>query len=60
MVPQVKKQLFGLDNKGLGSEVAVKNELRRTIQVTRAALTSRSVSRAWQPLLYSTKLFSRG
>lgn len=30
---QVKKQLFGIDNKGMGSEVAVKNELRRTIKV---------------------------
>ena len=30
---QVKKQLFGLDNRGMGAEVAVKNELRRTILV---------------------------
>jgi len=47
VVPQVKKQLFGLDNKGLGSEVAVKNELRRTIQVTRASLPSRRVPSVW-------------
>ena len=31
---QVKKQLFGLDNRGMGAEVAVKNELRRTIKVS--------------------------
>lgn len=32
---QVKKQLFGLDNRGIGSDVAMKNELRRTIKVRR-------------------------
>ena len=34
---QVKKQLFGIDNKGMSAEVAVKNELRRTIKVRRAS-----------------------
>lgn len=33
VLDQVKKQLFGLDNRGIGSDVAVKNELRRTIKV---------------------------
>ena len=32
-VEQVKKQLFGLDKRGMGVEVAMKNELRRTIMV---------------------------
>ncbi|CAM9657059.1 unnamed protein product, partial [Ectocarpus sp. 8 AP-2014] len=35
----VKKQLFGLDNRGMGSEVAVKNELRRTITAAFASVT---------------------
>lgn len=30
---QVKKQLFALDNRSIGADVAVKNELRRTIKV---------------------------
>lgn len=33
LVEQVKKQLFGLDKRGMGVEVAMKNELRRTIMV---------------------------
>ena len=33
LVGQVKKQLFGLDKRGMGVEVAMKNELRRTIMV---------------------------
>ncbi|CAN0074334.1 unnamed protein product, partial [Laminaria digitata] len=35
----VKKQLFGLDNRGMGAEVAVKNELRRTIKAAFASVT---------------------
>lgn len=34
----MKKQLFGIDNKSMGAEVAVKNELRRTIKVGYGAL----------------------
>lgn len=42
----MKKQLFGLDNRGLGSEVAVKNELRRTIKVGARACLAHPVRRA--------------
>ncbi|CAM9631727.1 unnamed protein product, partial [Hapterophycus canaliculatus] len=35
----VKKQLFGIDNSGFGAEVAVKNELRRTIKAAFASVT---------------------